>query len=196
MKESPRTIALFGGTFDPVHTGHLILAGAVHEVLNLESVVFIPSARPPHKGPRLMFSAEKRYLMLCAATAGDPRFAVSDIELKREGPSYTVDTIRQFRESLPQEKALAFIIGMDNLYEMASWKDPRAIISECRLIVMRRPCVEECPVPEWLRESVEFVESPLVEISSSDIRARITEKRSIRHLVPDAVVHMIAESKT
>ena len=186
-----KQIGLFGGTFDPVHAGHLIIAQSVLEELGLDTVLFIPSAHPPHKQSDIMFSPEERFSMLARAIQGNPRFRVSDIEMNRQGPSYTIDTIREIKSTLSADTALSFIIGRDNLFEISAWKEPFAIIGECRIIVADRPVGAADPIPDWLVDSIELVRVPLIEISSSDIRARIRTGRSIRYLVPDAVLDMI-----
>ena len=186
-----KQIGLFGGTFDPVHAGHLIIAQSVLEELGLDTVLFIPSAHPPHKQSDIMFSPEERFSMLARAIQGNPRFRVSDIEMNRQGPSYTIDTIREIKSTLSADTALSFIIGRDNIFEISAWKEPLAIIGECRIIVADRPVGAADPIPDWLADSIVPVRVPLIEISSSDIRARIRTGRSIRYLVPDAVHDMI-----
>jgi len=197
MNGQKHTIGLFGGTFDPVHIGHILIAEQIAEQKGLESVIFIPSARPPHKRPNgIMFTADERLAMLKLATGGNPRFSVSDIEIKREGPSYTIDTIRQMKASFPEPVDLCFIVGIDNLYEIQFWKNPESIIDECRLVAAKRPCDEAGAVPEWLKDRVEIVDVPLIDVSSSDIRQRLRNGRSIRYLVPDAVYDYIMSRNT
>jgi len=154
MSEPARRIGIFGGTFDPVHNGHLIIADALHERAGLDKVLFVPSARPPHKGSEIRFSAEERLHMLMLAIDGDPRFSVSDIELRREGPSYTIDTIREIKRSLGGGTEVLFIVGMDNLYEIGMWKNPKGIVDECRILAARRVCDIDGKVPEWLMRRV------------------------------------------
>ncbi len=185
-------IALFGGTFDPVHAGHLIVAAAVYERLGLDAVLFIPSANPPHKHDDVMFSAAERFAMLKIATADDPRFRVSDVELRRNGPSFTIDTIRQVRRELNLTTRPLFLIGWDNLSELASWKDTDAILAEALVVAVARGGCESQPVPAWLAGRVETVPAPAVEVSSSDIRRRIREGLSIRYLVTEPVWKFIA----
>ena len=113
-----KKIGLFGGTFDPVHTGHLIIAETLREKASLNDVIFIPSAQPPHKHQELMFDAEQRFTMLKDAIKDNPGFLVSDIEMKREGPSYTIDTLREFKAKVSPAVELFFIVGKDNLYDV------------------------------------------------------------------------------
>ena len=197
MKKKPdvikfdKRIGLFGGTFDPVHTGHLIIAETVCEQANLDVVMFIPSANPPHKNRELMFDADQRFRMLSEAIKDNPNFIVSDIEMQREGPSFTIDTIRKIKDDLPPETELSFVVGRDNLYEMETWKETEAILEECTILVADRICGKKGDIPDWLKKKVVFVKVPLIEISSSEIRKRIREGKSIRYLVPDVVADMI-----
>ena len=190
-----KKIGLFGGTFDPVHIGHLIIAETVLEQSGLDMVMFIPSARPPHKHHELMFTAHQRLKMLSEAIKDNPNLVVSDIEMKREGPSYTIDTIREIKAALPSGTELSFIVGKDNLYEMETWKDPHAIIEECTILVADRICEKKCDIPDWLKTKVKMVNVPLIEISSSEIRNRIREGKSIRYMVPEVVEKEIGRLK-
>jgi nicotinate-nucleotide adenylyltransferase len=190
VKKSEK-IALFGGTFDPVHHGHLIIAQAVIEAAGLDRIIFVPSARPPHKNRDIMFSADDRFSMLSLALEGNPRFTLSDMEIKRKGPSYTIDTIREFKSGLPADTELFFMVGMDNLFEMETWKDPMDLIAECVILAADRACQKNTEIPSWLSGRVQRVMTPLIEISSSDIRRRLREGKSIRYLVPEAVNGML-----
>lgn len=191
MNNIGKKIGLFGGTFDPVHIGHLIIADSICDLKCLDKVIFIPSARPPHKGSDILFDAGERFKLLSLAVHGDPRFLVSDIEMRREGPSYTIDTIREFKAMLPPDTELSFIVGMDNLYEIDLWKNPYDIIRECRILVAGRICDKSRKISDWLIGNIEMLDVPLIEVSSSDIRKRIREGRNIRYLVPDAVANEI-----
>ena len=187
-----KRIGLFGGTFDPVHYGHLIIAETVREQANLDVVLFIPSSQPPHKeNHELMFDTEQRIRMLSDAIKDNPFFAVSDIELSRKGTSYTIDTIREIKAYMPPETEFPFIVGKDNLYDLETWKEPQSIIEECSILAADRICDEKHDIPEWLKTKVEMVNAPLIEISSSDIRKRIIEGKSIRYLVPEMVADII-----
>ncbi len=195
MKNTGKKIGLFGGTFDPVHIGHLIIAGSVSEVKGLDTVIFIPSACPPHKGRDILFNADERFRMLSLAIKDDPRFEVSDNELKRPGSSYTIDTIREMKSQFPSGTELFFIVGMDNLYEIELWKDPLDIVREIRILAAKRVSDKTRDIPGWLLKNVEIVNVPLIEISSSDIRKRISEGKSILYLVPDEVYKEIQNLK-
>jgi nicotinate-nucleotide adenylyltransferase len=187
IKKTVEKIGLFGGTFDPIHLGHLLIADAVRESKGLHKVVFIPSARPPHKCNDIMFNTEERYRMLSLAVQDDPGFIVSDIEMIRNGFSFTIDTIREMKTAFQGNADISFIVGMDNLYDIDTWKDAQDIIRECRILVAKRVCDTCKEIPQWLRENIELVNVPIIEISSSDIRRRIREGRSIRYLVPHVI---------
>ena len=190
-----KKIGIFGGTFDPVHTGHLIIAETIYEQANLDVILFIPSACPPHKHHELMFDARQRFSMLSDAIKGNKNFLVSDIEMKREGPSYTIDTIREIKAGLPDETELTFIVGRDNLYELEMWKTPYDIIEECTILVADRICDQKRDIPDWLKPKVQIVKVPLIEISSSEIRQRIRDGKSIRYMVPDVVIQEVKNVK-
>jgi nicotinate-nucleotide adenylyltransferase len=192
MGNKGERIGLFGGTFDPVHHGHLIIAQAASEHLELDRMMFIPSARPPHKGQDVMFTPDERFRFLTLAVAGNPLFTVSDIEMQRRGPSYTIDTIRELKTALSPDTECFFLVGMDNLYEMETWKDPRGILDACTVAAAGRACGSERTVPYWIAGRVKRIPTPVIDISSSFIRTRIREGRSIRYLVPDAVADEIA----
>jgi nicotinate-nucleotide adenylyltransferase len=191
MEKRADKIGLFGGTFDPVHLGHLIIAQAVLENAGLDRMIFIPSARPPHKGHEMMFDAGDRLAMLSRAIRGNPSFAVSDIEMRRSGLSFTIDTIREMKALHPPGTEFFFLVGRDNLYEIETWRDPHDILAECTLLVAERVCSDERIIPPWIMETVHSVPAPVIEISSTDIRTRIREGRSIRYLVPEGVAEMI-----
>ena len=182
-----KRIALFGGTFDPVHVGHLIIAGAVFENAGLDGIVFIPSARPPHKNDDIMFTPDQRHEMLRLAVADDPRFDVSSMEMHRAGPSYTIDTIRQMRDELPADTDLFFLVGRDNLTEIDTWKEPGAILDECTVLVADRPGKSHRDMPAHLVGRVREVRTPMIEVSSSDIRNRIREGMDFRHRITASV---------
>ena len=182
-----KAVGLFGGTFDPVHTGHLIIAETVLEQADIDAVVFVPSARPPHKHHELMFDARQRFKMLSEAIKDNPKFLISDIEMNRKGPSYTIDTIHEIKTQLSADTEIMFIVGKDSLYDMEMWKNPHAIVEECKILVADRLLEEKRDIPEWLQAKAKIVKSPLIEISSSEIRQRVRDGKSIRYLVPDVV---------
>jgi nicotinate-nucleotide adenylyltransferase len=182
-------LGVFGGTFDPIHLGHLRAAENALECLALDRVAFIPAAVPPHRA-QPSSSALDRYAMTALATAGHPRFAVSDIELRREGPSYTVDTVAALRAQAPEDEVYV-IVGSDTFPEMSTWKDHERLFSLCTVAVVSRPgeqaAGERGPAPP----GVAHVEGPALPISASGIRERVRQRRSVRYLVPDAVADYI-----
>lgn len=189
---------VFGGTFDPPHTGHLILAELARSALRLSEVVFIPAARPPHKLDEEFTDASHRLEMTRCAIADNERFSLSTIELERDGPSYTVDTLRQLRQKWGETVDIYFIIGADSLVDFPTWHKPAEILKMCRLAVVRRPDVDiefealEAKLP-GIEDRTYFVPAPLIEISSTNIRERVAADRSIRYLVPRAVEQYIYE---
>lgn len=178
-------IGVFGGTFDPVHLGHLIAASEVHSALGLDRLLWIPAAVPPHKRGRVRTSAAARLAMVRAAVRDDPRFEVDDLELRRPGPSYTVDTLRALGERFAGS-ALFLILGVDVLRDLHSWHQPDQIARLARLVVLAR-AGESAPI----EYDVRVVEGPRIDISATDIRQRVAERRSIRYLVPDGVREII-----
>jgi len=180
-------IGLFGGTFDPIHIGHLITAEEVRDLFGLDEIVFTPSNRSPHKPDRPMASARDRYEMVALATKSNPYFSVDDIELVRGGTSYTVDTVREFRERRGDEVSLHLVIGADLMLDLESWKDPDQLLALVTIIVMSRPGYDLRQVPEPFRGRFEVARVSHIDISSTMIRQRVLEGRSVRYLVPDAV---------
>lgn len=178
---------VFGGSFNPPHVGHLAVAEACAEAAGLDHVLFVPAATPPHKrdDPSLA-PAAARLAMVEAAVAGNPRFEASDLEIARGDVSYTVDTLRQLEND---HAPLALILGGDSLAGFPTWREPEAIAALARLIVFRRPGdgVDLGALPAWLAERVTVVEGPLLDLSSTELRARIAAGRTVRYLVPDAV---------
>jgi nicotinate-nucleotide adenylyltransferase len=180
-----------GGTFDPIHLGHLRAAESAREALRLDEVAFVPAGVPPHRpGPRS--SGLDRYAMVSLATAGHRAFVASDAELRREGASYTVDTVAEMLEARPGI-ALVLIVGSDAFGEMASWKDPERLFSLCGVAVVTRP--GEATPPRALPGAprVERIDGPGLAVSATAVRQRVSEGRSVRYLVPDAVADYIAK---
>jgi len=183
--------AVFGGTFDPLHLGHLVVAEWVAESERLERVLFIPAGRPPHKEGRTFAPAADRLAMVEGAVAGNSRFAVSAIELEGGGPSFTIDTVRRLKAQGLTEVAL--ILGADSLVELGSWREPEALLAECRVLVVDRPGSDLSLAPEPFRRQARLVRAPRLDISSRDIRARVRARMSIRYLVPEVVREYIGE---
>ncbi len=190
-----RKVGIFGGTFDPIHAGHLITAQEVLTKCGLEKVIFVPSADPPHKERRPLTRAGDRLRMVSLAVEGDPRFSVSSIELERPGKSYTVDTLRQMRESFGPDVELCFIIGADNVPEMRTWKEPERIFDLTEVIVATRTGFEPHSLDEPFSERMTFISTPEIAISSTEIRRRVKRGQSIRYWVPQEVERYIAEKE-
>lgn len=198
-------LGLYGGSFDPIHFGHLISARAVAEQFNLEKVILIPAARPPHKGHLKLTSVEHRLAMTRLAVEGDPLFDVSDAETLRPGPSYTIDTIGYFRYQVGPAVELFWIIGADTLPELAQWHRVTDLLAAVRIVAAARPGWR-IPDLTQLRSKVgnDAVErlladccpTPEIGISSTDIRQRIQSGRSVRYLTPDPVAAYIAANRT
>lgn len=196
-------IGVFGGTFNPVHMGHLVLAQDALERLELSQVLFIPSHISPHKSPAAVLPVRHRAAMLELAIQDDVRFAVCDVELQRGGVSYSVDTLREIRALYPGA-AIHFIIGSDSLLELHLWKDVYELLGMCTVVAMARPGADpsalrpdrlklDPPWPERLLANV--VGAHAIDISSSDIRRRVAEGLSIRYLVPASVEMYIQEHR-
>jgi len=186
-------LGIMGGTFDPIHYGHLVSAEAARHAFSLDKVVFVPTGRPPHKEHESITDAEHRYLMTVLATMGNPFFETSRIEIDRPGRSYTIDTIEEFRRRYPSAQ-IFFITGVDAILEILTWRNPDELLRKCRFIAATRPGYRLvqletvlAPLGERAAERVEPLEVPALAISSSDIRRRVTEGRPIRYLLPDGV---------
>lgn len=199
----PTLIGLYGGSFDPVHIGHLVIARAVAESLDLERVIFLPSARPPHKQSGTLASADHRARMVRLAIGDESIFELSDYDLTRSGPTYTVETIDHFATALGPQAHLHWIIGKDSLVEIPTWKSADNLIDTCRIITAARPGptdIDWSAITESVGESRAhklregIVETPMIDISSTQIRERLSVGRSIRHLTPDAVHEYIFEN--
>lgn len=180
------TIGLFGGSFDPIHHGHLIVAQAVVDALDLEEVRFVPALEQPFKSGQHLAPAEVRARMVEKAIAGEPRFRLERAELERTGPSYTVDTLRALRAREPG-KRFALLVGADAARDLPKWREADVLPTLADLVVFARAGT---PAPE-LPWPVRQVVVPAIEISATEIRRRVGEGRSIRYLVPDPVVEVI-----
>lgn len=189
-----KRIGIFGGTFDPVHNGHLIMAENVKDQMHLDEVMFIPSRIPPLKNAKDISDPEHRLNMLKLATEGNSSFKINDIELKMPGdePNYTVKTLLKLREEYSAEQVKFYlIIGMDQLINLHKWKDPGKLFLLTEVIVINRPGYLIQQVEnEYARRGI-FVPVPNIDISATDIRCRIKEKRTIKYLVPAEVEEYI-----
>ncbi|NOY78148.1 MAG: nicotinate-nucleotide adenylyltransferase [Calditrichaeota bacterium] len=184
-------IGLYGGSFNPIHTGHLLISEFVRDEFLLDEVWFIPSATPPHKPKDAVLPAEIRFQLVSLAIQNNPTFRVSDLEIQRGGISYTVDTLRQVRENHRSKDTLFWFIGMDNLVDFPNWHQPEKILELCQLVAVQRKGFSINQVEASLRKRVLFSRAPLIEISSSSIRERIKKGHSIRYFVPDSVREFI-----
>jgi nicotinate-nucleotide adenylyltransferase len=189
-----RRVGLLGGTFDPVHFGHLRLAEEAREAAQLDQVLFIPAARSPFKPDRSLTAAHHRYAMLQLAIAPNPAFAVSDIELRRGGISYTIDTVRQLSDQMPDAR-LFLIMGLDSLAGFPHWRAPLQIVQLCSLLVGTRPGFEAEPIlaqlPEAIRAAVRLIPAVALDISATQLRTFAREGRTLRYLTPDNVIEYI-----
>ena len=180
-------VSILGGTFDPIHIGHLIAASSVYEQLNLNSVVFMPAGDPWQKRDRELSTGQQRLEMARLATEHDDRFQVSEIEIARTGPTYAIDTVREWKKLNPNDE-LFWIVGSDALSGIPSWHDWEAFVSEVKVVAVNR-VGQNNPV------SFEFisVEMPEVRISASELRNRFTNKLDTQYLVPQKVRQYISE---
>ena len=184
-------VGIFGGTFNPPHLGHLIAAEEVRQNFSLDKIVFVPSARPPHKDHSPVTDSIHRYKMTKLATQDNLYFDVSDIEIRRPGKSYTIDTIKEFKSMYGPGIEIYFIMGGDSIFEIDTWKDPDGILKLCKVIVTTRPGFDLFKVEDGLKEKVVFTEVSSIGISSSGIRQRVREAKSIKYMVPIPVENYI-----
>ena len=185
-----RRIGIMGGTFDPIHHGHLVAASEVQGRFDLDEVVFVPTGHPYQKG--LVSPAEDRYLMTVIATASNPRFSVSRVDIDRDAPTYTIDTLRDLSALYGSGTELFFITGADALAKILSWKDALEMLSLAHFVGVTRPGFDlsDDHLPE---DTVTLVVVPAMAISSSDCRARVADGKPVWYLVPDGVVQYIAK---
>ena len=186
-----RRVGVMGGTFDPVHHGHLVAASEVASVFALDEVVFVPTGRPWQKDHREVTGAEHRYLMTVVATASNPSFTVSRVDVDRPGPTYTVDTLRDLRRLLGDAQ-LFFITGADALQQILSWKDADEVWDLAHFVGVTRPG-HELAATGLPHERVSLLEIPALAISSTDCRDRVARGEPVWYLVPDGVVQYIAK---
>lgn len=183
-------LGILGGTFDPVHCGHILLARAIQERLPLDRVLFVPAAAPPHKSG-VLAPPPDRWEMVRRAVDGLDGFEACPIELARQGPSYTVDTLRQLRAEHPHGE-LFLIIGADNVYDMATWYDPEGILALATVVAGTRA---DAPAGGALAARVVRVDTPTFDISSTEIRRRLRAGLPVRYLVPEAVERYLREHR-
>jgi nicotinate-nucleotide adenylyltransferase len=189
MAQRVGRVGIMGGTFDPIHHGHLVAASEVAALFELDEVIFVPTGEPWQKSERQVSPAEHRYLMAVIATASNPRFWVSRVDIDRGGPTYTLDTIRDIAAQRPGSE-LFFITGADALSQILSWKDAELALRQARFIGVTRPGYElsDAHLPT---DSVTLLDVPAMAISSSDCRDRVAAGAPVWYLVPDGVVQYI-----
>jgi len=187
--------ALFGGTFDPPHVGHLALAEWAREELKLDQVLFVPVGRPPHKRATRLSGARHRLAMTRLATRGNAAFAVSDLEVGLPTPSYTVETLRRLRARHPRDRWY-LLLGSDSLDEFHTWREPETILELSTLAVAVRPGCGEAALRRWgRRREIVSLGNPGLDVSSTMVRARARAARSLRYLVPDVVASYIVRHR-
>lgn len=188
-----RRVGIMGGTFDPIHHGHLVAASEVSALFSLDEVIFVPTGEPWQKSERRVSEAEHRYLMTVIATASNPRFWVSRVDIDRAGPTYTTDTIRDIAVQRPDAE-LYFITGADALAQILSWKDAEDALRLAKFVGVTRPgyVLTDEHLP---RDSVTLLDVPAMAISSSDCRDRVVAGRPVWYLVPDGVVQYISKHR-
>jgi len=190
-------LGVIGGTFDPPHYGHLVLAENARVQLDLDTVLFAPAGEPPHKPDEPISPVRHRAAMVEAVVADNAAFALSPVDLDRPGPHFTVDMLAILREAYP-EAALYFVMGGDSLAQFLSWRDPAGIVEQAHLAVMRRPGWEadvaelEGRLPD-VRERLTWLDAPYLELSGTDLRRRVREGLPIRYLVPPSVREYVVE---
>ncbi|NLP14826.1 MAG: nicotinate-nucleotide adenylyltransferase [Clostridium sp.] len=202
MKMSEKRVGILGGTFDPIHIGHLIMAEHIREEFKLNKVIFIPSGNPPHKKLQTVTDAEHRYNMVSEALKGNPYFEESRIEINRKGYTYTIDTLNDLKQQNKDNIHMFYIIGADVLFDLLTWKDYEKVFKTCEFISALRPGKDR----DGFRERIKYLERKfsakiheayisLIEVSSTMIRERVKENKSIRYLVPEAVEDYIKTNR-
>jgi len=198
QEKRPRRIGVLGGTFDPIHIAHLAIAEEARTQLGLDKVVFVPAGLPPHKMDVHVSPAEHRLAMVELAIAGNPHFEVSRVDIDRFGPCYTVDTIALLRKEWGPDVEIYFIMGSDSLADILTWHKPDRLIRLCRIVAVGRPGyrvdmdeLERC-LP-GASQRILFINSPQLDVSSSEIQRRVRAGESIKYQVPEAVERYIYE---
>jgi nicotinate-nucleotide adenylyltransferase len=185
-------VGIFGGTFDPIHNGHLITAQSVKEIRNLEKIIFIPAYISPHKQHAKASSAQHRLNMLKLAVDEIPFFEYSDFEINQHTISYTIDTLREFKKYYDE---IDLIIGYDNIFQFHTWKEPDEIFRMANVVVLKRKSSHPLDFVDKYVEAAQFVETRGIEISATDIRNRVHADLPIYYLVPEKVLEYISKNK-
>jgi len=199
---NPKRLGIMGGTFDPIHYGHLVAAEAAAHEFSLDRVIFVPAARPPHKKDYPITEAGHRYLMTVLAVTTNPKFEASSIEIDRSGYSYTFDTVREFRHVYGEEVQVFFITGADAILEIMTWKNVQKLIEICSFIAATRPGFDLTALdqriqelPRGCQDRIFPMEVPALAISSTDIRQRVREGRPIKYLLPEPVEYFLLKNR-
>jgi nicotinate-nucleotide adenylyltransferase len=196
-----RRVGLLGGTFDPIHYGHLVVAEEVRAGLDLDEMLFVPVGQPPHKRDGEITPAHHRLAMLELGIKSNPHFSISLVEVDRQGPSYTVDTLRLLRRRWGSQVEIYFVIGWDGLEELSSWYEPEGVLEQVtRLVAVHRPGYEAAPqyrdrleqLFPMLKQRLLSMATPQLEISATEVRQRVAEGRPVKYQVPEAVERYIA----
>lgn len=202
MKELKERIGIYGGTFDPIHYGHLIVSEDIREKFKLNKIVFIPAGMPPHKKSLNIADVEHRFNMTDSAVKSNAFFEVSRIEIDREGFTYTVDTLDMLKERYGDNTDLFFIIGADIIFDLLTWKQPKKLFEICNFVAVLRPGYDTQVFEkqiEYLRTEhcakIHVLEAPMIEISSTLIREKISKSNSIKYLLPEDVESYIYKNK-
>lgn len=200
-RKTERRLGIMGGTFDPIHYGHLVTAEGARYSFGLDRVIFVPSGRPPHKPGHIVSDPLDRYKMTCLAVASNPFFCASAIEVERPGPSFTIDTVRAVMQLYPGAK-IYFITGADALLEIFKWKDFDILLTICNFVAATRPgyCLFElrektASLPSGLKQNISYMEVPALAISSTEIRQRVRDGRPIKYLLPESAEDYIKNNK-
>jgi nicotinate-nucleotide adenylyltransferase len=194
-----KKVGIMGGTFDPIHTGHLVVANEVLNFYGLEEIIFIPAGDPPHKKGTVANSFD-RYIMTEMAVLSNNRFKVSDVEIKKAGKSYTLNTLLELTKQHPDAE-FYFITGTDAVIELPSWREPEKLLNLCKFVAVSRPGIsmEEArdkisEINKMFNSSIELFQAPMLQISSTDIRQRFMDGKSTKYLLPESVEQYIIKN--
>lgn len=194
-----KKVGIMGGTFDPIHTGHLVVANEVLNFYGLDEIIFIPAGDPPHKKGTAANSFD-RYVMTEIAVLSNDRFMVSDMEIKKEGKSYTLDTLTELTQKYPDAE-FYFITGTDAVIELPSWREPEKLLKLCKFVAVSRPGISMedawtkiSEINKKYNSCIELFQAPMLQISSTDIRHRLMEGKSVKYLLPESVEQYIIKN--
>lgn len=194
-----KKVGIMGGTFDPIHTGHLVVANEVLNFYGLEEIIFIPAGNPPHKKGTVADSLD-RYVMTEIAVLSNNRFKVSDIEIKKDGKSYTLNTLMELTKKYPDAE-FYFITGTDAVIELPSWREPEKLLKLCRFVAVSRPGISMedakakiSEINKMFKSNIELFQAPMLQISSTDIRQRLMDGKSAKYLLPESVEQYIIKN--